>query len=122
MGAAGHAETVHYCRTVFDDLIKSHKPIPAKIRSSVLRVVAYNISSTEELEQFITLYKESKNIEEKQGLLVAMGCVQTEELALKTVEFVMSSDVPTGDQIYPFRSFSNTMKLGDFLLKYCEVM
>ena len=121
-GKLGHPETVAYCRSLFNNFAKNNQPISPKIRDSVLKVVGANTLDKEELDVLIGLYKSSSSNEEKRGLLRGMGCVKGKELALRVVEFVISDQIPNGDQNYAFEYLGYDMELGEFLLNYCEVI
>ena len=100
LGEFGDAEALTFATEKFE-LLKSGSPVSPSIRKMVLKTVARNADSIDDL---VTLHKNSKSIEVQEDACRAIGCVKG-SLIQKAIDFALDPERRPNGSYNPRESY-----------------
>lgn len=119
-GLAGHEAIVAEAKQKFSKYIKGDESaIHPSLRTTVFRI-AINAGGKEEYEAVKQSYKTTSSVDGKEIALLAMGRVQTADLAKDFLDFTFSSAVAVQDKHSPAAALAQNNKTRGLLWSYIK--
>jgi puromycin-sensitive aminopeptidase len=94
LGKAGHPATVQEARSRFKAHVDGSNIIPSDLRQCVYATLATN-GDEGTLDQFLQLYRNSSDVDERPRLLHAMGLIPDKAVLQKAFAFALTDEVST---------------------------